>query len=86
MCSWLEDLSRRHAEVVASRMSADKMRQQVQVLSAENEKLKVYLWICKLKLQGTLVTFTFRMIFSPNQCCGAYSRSWMWCRSPMQDI
>jgi hypothetical protein len=41
MSSWLEDLSRRHAEVVASRMSADKMRQQVQVLSAENEKLKV---------------------------------------------
>lgn len=41
MCSWLEDLNRRHAEIVASRISADKMRQRDQVLSAENEKLKV---------------------------------------------
>lgn len=41
MCSWLEDLNRRHAEIVASRISADKMRQRDQELSAENDKLKV---------------------------------------------
>lgn len=41
LCSWLEDLNRRHAEIVASRMSADKMRQRDQELSTENEALKV---------------------------------------------
>ncbi|XP_024388572.1 kinesin-like protein KIN-12F [Physcomitrium patens] len=39
--SWLEDLNRRHAEIVASRISADKMRQRDQELSAENDKLKL---------------------------------------------
>ncbi|XP_024384201.1 kinesin-like protein KIN-12C isoform X3 [Physcomitrium patens] len=39
--SWLEDLNKRHAEIVALQISAEKMRHRDLFISAENEKLKL---------------------------------------------
>jgi hypothetical protein len=41
VCSWLEEINRRQAEMVAARVSVEKMRQRNQALTTENENLKV---------------------------------------------
>lgn len=39
--SWLEEITRQQAEIVAARASAEKMRFRDNALTAENEKLRV---------------------------------------------
>jgi len=46
VCSWLEEINRRQAEMVAARVSVEKMRQRNQALTAENENLKVLAETC----------------------------------------
>lgn len=41
--SWLEEISRKQAEMVAARLSAEKLRVRDDTLTAENEKLKVFI-------------------------------------------
>lgn len=40
-CRWLEEINKGQAEIVAARVSAEKFRQRDQVLTTENEKMKV---------------------------------------------
>ena len=41
MNSWLEEIQRKQAEMIAARVSAEKLRFRDDALTAENESLKV---------------------------------------------